>query len=289
MNDWTEVASGVHQRRYDPLDISIVVVEGDDGLLLVDSRADPVEAAELRDDVGRRFGVPVRRLVNTHAHYDHTFGNQVFAMAGRGGSRVELLGHARIAAHFAEYEGPRLAAWRRDPSREPGRRWQDVELVPPTVPVAEERRIDVGGREVRLLPQPPAHTDTDLVLHVPDVEVWVLGDLVEESGPPMYGSGSFPLAWPGVVAALAGRMEPGALVVPGHGRVVDPGFVDRQAADLGLVADRLAAAHADGVPASGALARFDDWPFPVDGLGSAVDRAYLALDGDAAGHPSAST
>ena len=78
MAEWHTVAPGIHQRRYDPFDISIVVVEGDDGLLVVDTRAEPGEGEQLRDDVRERFGRPVRWVVNTHAHFDHTFGNQVF-------------------------------------------------------------------------------------------------------------------------------------------------------------------------------------------------------------------
>ncbi|ANJ27293.1 MBL fold metallo-hydrolase [Agromyces aureus] len=276
MPTWTTVAEGVHQRRGGPFDLSVVVVEGADGLLVVDAGGDPVEGAEILDDVRSRFDRPVLGLVNTHAHFDHTFGNQAFRT---GVPDVAIHGHALIAAHFARYEGPRLAAWRIDPSREPARAWADVELMPPTHPLDEPVDLDLGARIVRLLPQSPAHSDTDLVLFVPDARVWVLGDLVEESGPPMYGSGSYPLTWPDVLDELVAGMQDGDLVIPGHGAVVDRAFVARQSGELRVIAERLAAAHALGVPTDGVLAAHAEWPFPADGLVGAVERAYLALDG----------
>ncbi|MFF2368977.1 MBL fold metallo-hydrolase [Agromyces sp. NPDC058110] len=276
MSSWTVVAPGVHQYRGGPFDLSTVVVEGDDGVLVVDSGGDAVEGAAILAAVRDRFDRPILGLVNTHAHFDHTFGNQAFLAAGED---VAIHGHAAVARHFEHYEGPRLAAWRADPSREPDRSWADVQLVAPTHPVDEPVDLDLGGRTVRLLPQTPAHSDTDLVLFVHDVRVWIVGDLVEESGPPMYGSGSYPLTWPSVLDALVAEMRVDDLVVPGHGAVVDRGFVAEQARVLRVIADRLAAAHAQGVPAGSALAEHADWPLPVAGLTGAVERAYLALDG----------
>ena len=55
MRTWNEVADGVFQRRYDPLDISVCVVRGTGGLLLVDTRSSHREADEIRADL-RVFG-----------------------------------------------------------------------------------------------------------------------------------------------------------------------------------------------------------------------------------------
>jgi glyoxylase-like metal-dependent hydrolase (beta-lactamase superfamily II) len=274
---WTTVAPGIHQLRSAPFDLSVVVIEGEEGLLMVDTGADPAEARDILDEILVRFDRPVRWVVNTHAHFDHTFGNQVVGP----GSAVDaaIYGHAGIGRHFDRYEGPRLAAWRADPAREPARCWSDVRLTAPTHPVERMTRLDLGGREVELHPQPPAHTDTDLVILAPAERVWVVGDLVEESGPPIYGSGCYPLGWPRVLDALVAAMRPGDVVIPGHGRVVDRAFVARQAGELRTIADRFAAAHDQGLGASEALAAHDDWPVPVAGLVTAVERAYAALDG----------
>jgi glyoxylase-like metal-dependent hydrolase (beta-lactamase superfamily II) len=277
MAEWNTVAPGIHQRRGGPFDLSVVVVEGDDVLLVVDTGAEPAEAEEILADLAARFDRPVRHVVNTHAHFDHTFGNQVFGPGSATDAAIH--GHAAIERHFDRYEGPRLDAWRADPSREPDRRWHDVRLVPPTHPVEGMTRLDFGGRVVELRPHPRAHTDTDLVLFLPAERVWIVGDLVEESGPPMYGSGSYPLDWPGVLEALVAEMRQGDLVIPGHGHVVDREFVKRQTAALRTIAERFAASHDAGLGAAEALAAHDDWPVPVEGLVGAVERAYAALDG----------
>ncbi|MGW4930311.1 MBL fold metallo-hydrolase [Agromyces sp. NPDC004153] len=277
MATWTTVAHGVHQRRGGPFDLSVVVVEGDDGLLVVDSGADPVEGAEILADVTARFARPVVALVNTHAHFDHTFGNQVFGPGSATDAAIH--GHAAIARHFEHYEGPRVAAWHENPALEPDRPWADLRLVPPTHPIADATTLDLGGRLVELRPQSPAHTDTDLVLLLPEERVWVLGDLIEESGPPIYGSGCYPLDWPGVLDALGAELEPGDLVVPGHGRVVRREFVSRQADELRVIADRFVDAHDAGLGAAEALAAHAEWPVPVHGLVGAIERAYGALDG----------
>ncbi|MGH3705841.1 MAG: hypothetical protein ACRDT9_14500, partial [Agromyces sp.] len=61
-------------------------------------------------------------------------------------------------------------------------------------------------------------------------------------------------------------------------RVVDRAFVERQATQLGLIADRFRAAHASGLTAAEALGSHDDWSIPVEALGGAVERAFRALD-----------
>jgi glyoxylase-like metal-dependent hydrolase (beta-lactamase superfamily II) len=272
MPTWTEIADGVYHRRYDPLDISICLVRGTRGLLLVDTRCNAREAEEILADAASLSDLPIRWVVNTHAHYDHTFGNRLFAGA------ATIYGHHLIPAHFAEYEAPRLATWLADPAAQPQHDWRGVELVAPTQLVSEPTTIDIGGRAVRLVPLEPGHTDTDLVIHVPDADVWIVGDVVEESGPPMFGSGSFPFGWPGVLEELSAAMDEEAMVVPGHGRVVDPGFLRDQARTLRAIADGIAESFARSEPVefvSDRLAASTSLPLEI--IEAAVLRGYTLL------------
>lgn len=281
MAPWTEIADGVFHRRYEPLDISICLVRGADGLLLVDTRCNPREADEIVADAALIGDQPIRWVVNTHAHYDHTFGNQRFAR------NSSIYGHHLIPAHFDAYESPRLAAWAADPAAQPQHDWTGVELTGPTHPVSAPTALNIGGREVLLLPQPPGHTDTDLVLHVPDAGVWMVGDVVEESGPPMYGSGAFPFGWPGVLDDLAARVDDGDVVVPGHGRPVGRDFVRGQARTLRLVADTITDAFARAEPIEFVAERLAAaTPLPLDMAEAAVLRGYALLQ---ASHEGSST
>jgi len=256
---WAEVGRGVFQRRYEPMDVSVIVVAGPTGLTVVDTRNNPAEAEEVIRDVDARFGLPIVAVVNTHAHYDHTFGNQTFAAL----PSVPIYGHHRIPQHFADYEGPRLAAQQADSFREPDKDWADVVLTPPDVLVTAPVTQVVGGRTLELIPLGPGHTDTDLAVLVPDCRVWLLGDVIEESGPPMFGSGSYPFTWPAVLAGLLEAIRPGDVIVPGHGAVVDRDFVVRQMEALQKVADTIRASVTTGttledMPADHAL--FGLWP-----------------------------
>jgi glyoxylase-like metal-dependent hydrolase (beta-lactamase superfamily II) len=274
MTDWTEVADGVWHARYQPIDISTVLVRGSEGLLLVDTRCNPREAAALTADVQALKLGAIRWVVNTHAHYDHSFGNQGFSDTAR------IYGHHRIPAHFREFEQPRLDVWAADPAAQPQYDWAGVVLTPPHVLIDEPYELDLGGRTVRLVPLPPGHTDTDLVVQVPDAGCWIVGDIVEESGPPMFGSGSFPLTWPHVIRELAAELGADDIVIPGHGEPVDRGFLLRQAGQLAVVAAGITAAHEQQLGVSAATARIAiDSGLPEEIIEPAVRRGYALLGG----------
>jgi glyoxylase-like metal-dependent hydrolase (beta-lactamase superfamily II) len=269
---WTELADGVFHHRYDPLDVSVCLVRGEDGLLLVDTRCNPREAEQIVTDAAALTTLLIRWVVNTHAHYDHTFGNQRFA------AEAQIYGHARIPAHFDAYEQPRLDAWAADPAAEPQHDWDGVRPTPPTHLIAAPTCLDLGGREVRLIPLQPGHTDTDMVVQVPDADVWIVGDVVEESGPPMYGSGSFPLEWPDVLDRLADLLGVRSVVVPGHGRPVDRDFVVRQAGTLRRVADAITASFGGSERSDAVVARLvAETGLPEWNVEAAVRRGHALL------------
>jgi glyoxylase-like metal-dependent hydrolase (beta-lactamase superfamily II) len=271
MATWNEVSDRVYQRRYDPLDISVSVVAGADGLLVVDTRCNPREADEIRSDIAELSTLPIRWVANTHAHYDHSFGNQGFPDA-------EIFGHHLVPRHFAEYEQPRLAAWAMNPAASPQHDWRGVTLTPPTVLVSSVLELDLGDRRVRFHPLPPGHTDTDLVVEIPDAATWLVGDILEQSGPPMYGSGSFPLDWPGVLDMLAESVSPHDVLVPGHGSPVDLAFLLEQAGVLRVVADGIRSSFDQSEPLESASERIASVSrLPLEIVESAVLRGYTLL------------
>ena len=274
MTVWTEVADGVFRQRYNPLDIGICVVRGADGLLLVDTRSSHREGAQIRTDL-TELGGSVRWVVNTHAHYDHTFGNALFGPESS--VRAPIYGHERVPEHLDRFERAMLADWVAS-DEERREEWAEVVITPPDILVGDVGQIDLGDRMVELAHLGRGHTDNDLVLHLPDCSVWLAGDLLEESGPPCYGSGSFPLEWPATIARLLSRVGARDIVVPGHGAVIDADYAARQQVALQQVADLIRELHAAGVPVDGALAAGGTrWPFPTDGLAGAVQDGYAQL------------
>lgn len=274
-----EVGDRVYVARYAEWDVNVGLVVGAAGVLVVDTRASERQGLEVRDDVRSVAPhAPVRWVVNTHAHFDHVLGNQAF-------------GHAAVWAHEeAAAEMPsavehiqRLCATDQDPDPD------HPELTPQVMrDVAGSRlrlpdrtfssvaTIDLGDRYVELAFPGRGHTGGDLVLRVPDADVLFAGDLVEQSGPPSYGSDCYPLDWPGSLDLVVGMLTTESRLVPGHGAVVDRDFVQSQRGEIADVADLIRGLAMQGVPLDRAVSEGSrsGWPFPADRLGDAVARGY---------------
>lgn len=254
-----EIGGGVFRRRYDFLDLNVGVVLGEEGALVIDTRASQGQGQELVEEMGGLTDLPVRWVVNTHWHWDHTFGNSRFGGA-------DIWGHelCRIALEELGQEMKRTAIeWMGESLRLD---IESTEIVPPSRVFSEAASIDVG-REVRLAYHGFGHTDADIVVSIPDAQVTFMGDLVEESAPPSFGD-SHPIDWPMTLRLAMSDMEP--LVVPGHGDVVDARFVESQQEELAAVAD-VAQRFVDGL--IGLDRATDEGPYPPDVMRTALLRA----------------
>ena len=228
-----EVGNGVFTRRYDPMDLNVGVVIGDDGVLVVDTRSTLREAEELRDEVRTLTSLPVLWVINTHWHFDHTFGNAVFGDA-------EIWGHELCSVALEEH-GDEMRPWAKEWLPEAHADVDEVVIVPPTKTFADRATLDIG-RRIEMAYHGFGHTDNDIVVRVPDGGVAFFGDLIEEGGPPTFED-SYPVAWPLTLRLAADDLP--AAVVPGHGAVVDERFVRSQHDDLAAVAD-LATSYVTG-------------------------------------------
>jgi glyoxylase-like metal-dependent hydrolase (beta-lactamase superfamily II) len=271
------VAAGIFRRRYQPHDVSVCVVRGADGLLLCDTRSSHRQADEVRADLKELGRQPVRWVVNTHAHFDHTFGNARFGPGSDLGAPIYA--HERVPAHLDAYERPMLAELIAA-GGEPVDEWREIVITPPTVVVSKRMTLDLGGTAAELLHLGRGHTDNDLLVHLPASGVWLVGDLVEESGPPAYGPDSFPLDWPATITRLQAALGDGDVLVPGHGATVGAAFLAAQHEQIAAVAALITELHAAGVPADRALAEGGGrWPFPASGMAEAASTGYAQLSG----------
>jgi glyoxylase-like metal-dependent hydrolase (beta-lactamase superfamily II) len=259
---WQEVGDRVFRFRYRSLDLNVGAVLGEDEVLVVDTRSLAAEAGELLADLGRLTRLPCRQVVNTHAHFDHCFGNATLRPAA-------IWGHRRCAAHLRDRAGQErahLLRWLPEAAGE----LDGLVLDPPDRLVDDAGTdLEVGGRRVELRFCGRGHTDHDLVVVVPDAGVAFAGDLVEEGAPPVYGADAFPLAWPATLEQVLALAPP--VVVPGHGNVVDHGFVRGQREELAAMAALCRRVAAGDLPAAEAVAAA---PFP-----EAIARDALALAG----------
>ncbi|MHB1614447.1 MAG: MBL fold metallo-hydrolase [Actinomycetes bacterium] len=275
---WMEVGAGCFARRYASFDVTVGVVLGDAGAVVIDTRSSMDEGDELLDDL-RRLGVGaerIRAVVNTHGHFDHCFGNARFPPC-------PLWGHA-LLPRYLRREAPTMRAFLADRGPEWAAEMDRLEVRVPDHLVAHQATIDLGDRLVELVCTGRGHTDHDLVVVVPTAEVAYVGDLLEESGPPSYGPDCFPLDWPDTLdalrAILTGSDDPDrqpagpTRLVPGHGNAVGMDFFDRQHAEIRTVADIISRLLESSPGLEDAWQSDEPWPYPPEMLAEALRRAF---------------
>jgi glyoxylase-like metal-dependent hydrolase (beta-lactamase superfamily II) len=272
---FVEVADRVHVLRDPLLHVNVTLVVGDGAALLVDTLSTAGQARALAG-AARAVTPHPWTVVNTHHHFDHCFGNATLAAD----PPCPVYAHEVAAAALRDHpDRLRRAAYEEMRDEQPALAAElaDTVLLAPTHTVHTETVLDVGGRRVLLRHPGHGHTDADLVVHVPDADVLVAGDLVEQSGPPAFEE-SYPLQWPDAVADLLRLTTPATVVVPGHGEPVDVGFVRAQHAQLAEQAWLIRAGHTGGAPPERVAAGS---PFGARPGLVAARRGYAELDGTA--------
>jgi len=260
---WSEHAEGVFSRRYKSLDLNVGAVVCDGGVLVIDTRAHHKQARELIVDLREISSLPVRWVINTHHHWDHTFGNGEFFDAA-------IWGHERCARHLAD-SGLAMLEQVKELAPDQSEWLDEVAIVPPAHTFSESATTEFGGRTVTMTHLGRGHTDNDIVITVDGVVF--AGDLVESGAPPAFGD-AFPFEWPDTVGRLLGMVH--GPVVPGHGTVVDQGFVATQHQQLEEVARLARERIADGLTVAQATAA--GGPFPDRTMHQAFERAWDQIE-----------
>jgi glyoxylase-like metal-dependent hydrolase (beta-lactamase superfamily II) len=183
----------------------IGVLAGPDGIFMVDSQylqiGDKVLAAVRRIDPG-----PIRFLVNTHVHPDHTAGNATFAKLG-----AVLLAREELREGMAR--PPAAPAPARDPARLP--------VI--TYGMGEPVRLRMNGETIELIPVRAAHTGGDTIVRFVNADLIMIGDFYRNFGYPFIDTsngGSLKGALDGLdlTMKIAG---PNTRLVPGHGTYIN--------------------------------------------------------------------
>lgn len=270
---FVEIADRVWVARSPWYDLNIIVIKGDDGLAVVDTHGSEAEGRRVVADIEALGIGNVTALINTHEHFDHTFGNAAFKAAYPG---IEMYAH-EIAAANTLSSG---AYFKETYVDEPGDNYRDevlaTTIVPATRTFSSALVLDLGDRQLELVYPGRGHSSGDLVIKIPDANVLLAGDLVEESGPPVFGVDSWPMEWPLSLDIVLGLADAQTVVVPGHGALVDRDFIEEQRNTIGIVAETIRDLAGRGIPQQDALDAAT-WPYPADQLADAVRRGYAHL------------
>ena len=218
---WEQLGDGIHRCRLPFLDVTIGLVHGATGTLLIDTGTTLTEAALVKADVADIADGEVSDIVLTHNHFDHILGSSAF----EGATVYCAPDVAATIANRSEHLRAEAVRYGADPAEVAS---AVSALRTPENPVSRAN-VDVGGVTVAISHPGPGHTRHDLIVVV-DAEAPVVfcGDLVEESGDPAFDRDSDLQAWPSTLDRVLDAGGPEAMFVPGHGAVVDSRFVRRQ-------------------------------------------------------------
>ncbi|NOT07555.1 MAG: MBL fold metallo-hydrolase [Gemmatimonadales bacterium] len=245
----TKVAEGIYVIRHPdapngfPQGNTTVVI-GSRSVLVVDSDYMPSSAREDIAQIKQWTDKPVRYLVNTHWHFDHTFGNGAYAAAFPG---LDIIAHVETATQMVGWN----AAWRKgfvernaalkqrveagvdaagkpagDSARAAAKRqletreriWSEFEhyqITDPTLRFDRDFQIDLGNRTVWIKYLGRGNTTGDAVVYVPDAKLIATGDLLVHPVP--YLAGGHPAELAAGLETI-GRMDV-STIVPGHGEI----------------------------------------------------------------------
>lgn len=250
------VAGGVHCLEGHGGNVGVLATEG--GTLIVDTKFER-DAPAIRAAVEALGGGPVRYVVNTHFHGDHTGGNPAF------GPEATIVAHENVHDRMSK---PRTRGGR---TQEPA-----AEVARPVVTFEDGLTLRFGGHTLRLEHYPGCHTDGDTVVFFEEANAVHMGDL--------FFSGRFPYvdrdsggSVRGLARSVAGilkRVDEETAIIPGHGPVSTRADLARYHAMLTTVLERVGGALAEGrtiedMRRAKLLEDYEDWSWqfiPTDGF-----------------------
>lgn len=184
---------------------NIGVSHGEDGTVLIDDQFAPL-TPKIQSAVAALGASPVKFLINTHWHGDHSGGNENFGKAG-----AVIMAHDNVRVRMATDQKTPFGEVKASPK-----------VALPVITYAEGLKLHLNGEEVRVISVPPAHTDGDSVVHWTKSNVIHMGDLFfyKMSYPFVDRSSGGDVR--GVIAAadkVLAMANDQTKIIPGHGAV----------------------------------------------------------------------
>ncbi len=248
---------------------------GSRGIVSIDSCSTERRTRAYLDAISAVSRQPVRTLVNTHHHGDHTYGNCLLPGA-------TIVGHRRCRDEVLASGPPANLGIFTDVE------WGNLEVAPPFLTYDRDITLWVDDLrcEVRYVGT-PAHTTNDSIIHIPDRSLLFVGDLLFNGGTPFMLTGSIS----GAIEVLERVVRPlGArTIVAGHGPICGPELIDDVIGYLRFVQEVAAGGRDAGLTPLEAARETDLGVYAAllnaERIVGNLHRAYADLDGGECGAP----
>lgn len=222
MSEWLDVGADNYVLVTEGSLLNTGLIVGSERAMVIDTGCGPRQGREILGAVREKTDLPLV-VVNTHAHYDHFFGNAVFASDGV----TEFWAHENCAREIEDHgDLQRRFVGTLEPEMSTGE-GENVDLVVPNAIVRDQPvLVDLGGVTATLFYLGRGHTDGDLLVGSPTT--LFVGDLVEQGAHPSFED-SYPEEWADClrhISALRHRYE---FLIPGHGQPCSDQFVKTMA------------------------------------------------------------
>lgn len=172
-----ELTDGVFARLHEGLTNAGILI-GDDSVLVIDSLRVPSFGRDLIKDVKHLTDKPIQYVVDTHSHWDHSWGNEEFPDS-------TIIGHTNCRTEMLDLEAREWWMERVVSANDP---WSEeakgVRITPPDLTFDTSMSLYFGGRQVDLVYLGRAHTSGDIFIHLPEEKLLFTGDVAQDGGVP---------------------------------------------------------------------------------------------------------
>jgi len=223
------------------------------GLIVVDGKL-PGNYEALTEQVKRISDQPIRILINTDYHVNHTGGNAKFRAAG-----TQIIAQASVEDHLIGYHLP------------------SGEVTPPTIVYDHDYTIRLGGIEAQLMHFGSAHTGGDTVVYFPNLKVVAVGDIFASTPDPDFLAGGSLVSWGPVLAQIL-KLD-FDVVAPGTGPTISRADLAAFKVKIDTLVSRASVLVKRGVPKDQLMAQLktDDLGWRLVFSGERLDRFYAEL------------